>query len=78
MFPRRASLSILVGTANLVPFRRLALISDGKRMLMLIKKSAPGKALTTKDTKAHKGVHRRGHGDRKTSPKSQHTKHWRD
>jgi hypothetical protein len=37
-----ASLSILVGAANLVPFRRLALISDGKRMLMLLKNAEQG------------------------------------
>lgn len=40
-----ASLSILVGAANLVPFRRLALISDGKRMLMLLKNAGQGERL---------------------------------
>src|SRR5579859_5344460 len=37
-----ATLSIFVGAANLVPFRRLALISDGKRMLMLLKNAEQG------------------------------------
>jgi hypothetical protein len=37
-----AALSILVGAANLVPFRHLALISDGKRLLMLLKNTGQG------------------------------------
>lgn len=37
-----ATLSILVGAANLVPFRRLALISDGKRLLTLLKNAEQG------------------------------------
>ena len=40
-----ATLSIFVGAANLVPFRRLALISDGKRMLMLLKNAGQGERL---------------------------------
>lgn|GEM_PF-1459926 len=34
--------SILVGIVNLVPFRRLALVSDGKRILMLLRNSRQG------------------------------------
>ena len=37
-----AILSIMIGAANLVPFRQLALISDGKRMLMLLKNTGQG------------------------------------
>jgi hypothetical protein len=40
-----ATLSIFVGAAKLVPFRRLALISDGKRMLMLLKNAGQGERL---------------------------------
>jgi hypothetical protein len=40
-----AALSILVGAANLLPFRRLALISDGKRLLMLLKNAEQGERL---------------------------------
>lgn len=40
-----AFLSVFVGAANLVPFRRLALISDGKRMLMLLKNAGQGERL---------------------------------
>jgi hypothetical protein len=36
------TLSILIGAANLVPFRHLALISDGKRLLMLLKNAEQG------------------------------------
>jgi len=37
-----AALSIIVGLGNLVPFGRVGLISDGKRMLMLLKKAGQG------------------------------------
>ncbi|MCU1219076.1 MAG: cytolysin immunity CylI protein [Candidatus Angelobacter sp.] len=37
-----AALSIAIGLGNLIPFRRLALISDGKRMLMLLKNRDQG------------------------------------
>jgi hypothetical protein len=40
-----AALSILIGLGNLIPFRRLALISDGKRMLMLLKNVGQGERL---------------------------------
>jgi Peptidase family M50 len=40
-----AILSIAIGAANLVPFRRLALISDGKRLLMLLKNVGQGERL---------------------------------
>lgn len=40
-----ATLSISIGAANLVPFRRLSLISDGKRLLMLIKNAGQGERL---------------------------------
>lgn len=40
-----ATLSIVIGAANLVPFRRLALISDGKRLLMLLKNARQGERL---------------------------------
>ena len=40
-----AVLSILIGLGNLIPFRRLALISDGKRMLMLLKNGGQGERL---------------------------------
>lgn len=40
-----ATVSILVGAVNLVPFRRLALISDGKRMLMLLRNVGQGERL---------------------------------
>jgi hypothetical protein len=40
-----ATLSILIGAANLIPFRRLALISDGKRILMLLKNVGQGERL---------------------------------
>jgi hypothetical protein len=40
-----AALAVLVGAANLVPFRRLALISDGKRLLMLLKNAEQGERL---------------------------------
>lgn len=40
-----ATLSIVIGAANLVPFRRLALISDGKRLLMLFKNVGQGERL---------------------------------
>lgn len=37
-----ATLSIFIGAANLVPFRQLALISDGKRLLMLLTNAGQG------------------------------------
>jgi hypothetical protein len=37
-----ALLSIVIGIGNLVPFRRLATISDGKRILMLLQNKAQG------------------------------------
>jgi hypothetical protein len=40
-----AALSIFIGAANLIPFRRFALISDGKRMLMLLKNAGQGERL---------------------------------
>jgi hypothetical protein len=40
-----AILSIVIGAANLIPFRHLALISDGKRMLMLLKNAGQGERL---------------------------------
>jgi hypothetical protein len=40
-----AILSIIIGAANLVPFRRLAVMSDGKRMLMLLKNAGQGERL---------------------------------
>lgn len=40
-----AALSVFIGAANLVPFRRLALISDGKRLLMLLNNAGQGERL---------------------------------
>lgn len=43
--PYFAAISILIGLGNLIPFRRFALISDGKRLLMLLKNVGQGERL---------------------------------